>query len=200
MNNGTQTQAQADELAFDDVDINVPSSAPQETIPAGVYTARLVGFKSDVPKPEWRLTGAEGEDTLQYEMTLEITEGEYAGMRFRDYMNRTFHEKATAGKYAAALLGVPTLTPGMVQSTGQLAGKVCQMWIVEKESKKTPGEFRNYIDKLLPLPVARQRPQRPAQDNVASRVSASMRDAERRPVAAGAGNLDDYDEDGGVTF
>lgn len=158
-NNGTEV---ADELAFDDVEINVNTGTPQETVPAGVYPARLVGFKAEVKKPDWKLTGAEGEDIYQYEWTLEVIDGECTGMRFKDFTNRTFHEKATAGKYAAALLGVPILLPGMVQSTGMLAGKTCQMWLVEVESKKTPGEYRNYVDKLLPTPSPRNRPQRPS--------------------------------------
>jgi hypothetical protein len=152
--------ATKEELAFDDVEVNVNTSTPQETIPAGVYNARLVGFKSEVKKPDWKITGAEGEDIYQYEWTLEITDGEYEGMRFRDFTNRTFHEKATAGKYAAALMGVPVLLPGMLEGTGALAGKRCQMWLVEKENTKTPGQYRNYIDKLLPTPSPRNRPQR----------------------------------------
>lgn len=180
--NGTK-----DELAFDDVEVNVNTSEPQETIPAGVYNARLVGFKSEVKKPDWKITGAEGEDIYQYEWTLEITDGEFEGMRFRDFTNRTFHEKATAGKYAAALLGVPTLLPGMVDSTRALAGKTCQMWLVEVESKKVPGDFRNYIDKLLPTPSARNRPQR---------AQAQAQPAVKRVIVPGLGDgLDDAEED-----
>lgn len=154
--NGTDTQREQIEDVIEDEEINVPEAHVFETIPPGTYIAKLVSFRT-VDKPAWKLTGAEGEDKMQYEWRFLITEGEYAGIKLTDYTNRTFHEKAKAHKHAAALLGVPSLTPGVNRSTRELAGKSAQVWVTEVESKKEPGTYRNYVDKLLPLPAARQR-------------------------------------------
>jgi hypothetical protein len=145
----------------EDVAIDVPEAPEFFTIPAGIYNVRLVGFKT-VPKPSWKLTGEEDEDKEQYEWVLEIIDGEWVGMRFTDYTNRTFHPKATAHKHAAALLGVPELVPGVHSGTGALAGRTCQMWLTEKPIKNgdKKGEMRNWIDKLQPMPTPRMRPQR----------------------------------------
>lgn len=172
-------------LAFDDLDIEVPAAGGDfETIPAGMYNARLVGF-TVTDKPDWKLTGEEGEDKQQWQWTFEITEGDYAGTRLVEFTNRTWHEKAKAHKHAAALMGVPTLPVGMGMSTRQFAGRTCQVWVVEKESKKSPGTFRNYVEKVTPTPQPRMRPQKPAQ-------------AATRPQV----QLEDYprDEDGDIEF
>jgi len=63
-----------------------------------------------------------------------------------------------AHKHAAALLGVPEIPTGQGLSTRALGGKTCQLWVVEVESKKNPGEFRNYIDRVTPTPSPRLRP------------------------------------------
>jgi hypothetical protein len=149
----------------EDIEIEVPTTASFETMPPGTYNAKLVGLKV-VPKPDWKLKGEEGEDREQWEWTFMVTDGDYAGSRLKDFTNRTWHERAKAHKHAAALLGVPTLPVGVGMSTGQLAGKTCQLWVTEVESKKNPGEFRNYIDKVTPTPTPRMRPQRKQEQRV----------------------------------
>ncbi len=145
------------ETAFEDIDIMVPQSGSDYlTIPAGIYNARLVGFKT-LDKPDWKLKGEEGEDLQQWEWTFEVTDGEYQGTRIADWTNRVWGERAKAHAHAAALLGVPTLPVGVGMSTGQLAGKPCQIWVIEKPTKKDATIFRNYIEKVTPLPQARQR-------------------------------------------
>lgn len=156
--NATATEDRTD--VVEDEEIIVPESTPFLTIPPGVYTAALVGFKT-VDKPAWRLKGEEDEDRQQWRWVFRITEGEYAGTELQEFTNRTWHEKAKAHKHAAALLGVPTLTPGIGLSTRALAGKVCQLWVTEVESKKEAGQFRNYVDKATPMPTPRMRPGRP---------------------------------------
>lgn len=147
-------------LAFDDLDIDVPTGGDFETIPAGMYNARLVGF-TVTDKPDWKLTGEEGEDKQQWEWTFELVDGDYQGTRLKNYTNRSWHEKANAHKHAAALLGVPTLPVGVGMSTRQLAGKPCQVWVIEKGTKKDPNDLRNYVDKVTPMPTPRMRPIRP---------------------------------------
>jgi hypothetical protein len=58
---------------------------------------------------------------------------------------------------------VPTRPVGVGLSTKQFAGKTCQLWITEVPTKKDPTQFRNYVDKCLPTPAPRMRPQRPSQ-------------------------------------
>lgn len=148
------------EETIEDMDIVVPTSNEDfELVPQGIYAAALVGLKV-VPKPDWLLTGEETEEQKnQLHWTFQIQGGDFDGVKLSDFTNVTWHPKATAHKHAAALFGVPELTPGIATSTRQLAGRVCQIWVVEKKNKK--GEDRNYIDKATPLPVPRQRPQRP---------------------------------------
>lgn len=151
--NGTTDENKQE--AFEDIPIEVPDTTEYETIPAGIYNARLVGLKVE-PKPDWKRTGQEGENPDQIHWTFQIIEGEYEGLKLSDYTNITFHPKATAHKHAAALLGVPELTPGIAMSTGQLAGKTCQLWVIEKVNSK--GQQRNYVDKVTPTPAPRMRP------------------------------------------
>jgi cation diffusion facilitator CzcD-associated flavoprotein CzcO len=169
--NGTQTNTT--EEAFDDLDILVPAAGDdyQETIPAGMYSARLIKFKR-VPKPDWKLKGDEetDDDRHQFEWGFQITGGDYDGIKLNDYTNISWHEKATAHKHAAALLGVPALTPDVALSTRALAGKPCQLWVVEKPTKKDPAVFRNWIDKVVSIPAPRPRPQRPPQPSQAPPV------------------------------
>lgn len=155
----TGLQTPTTQEAFDDIEIEVPISTEYETIPAGIYSARLVGF-TVCEKPDWFLKGEEDEDKQQWKWTLEITEGDYAGTRLTEFTNRTWHEKAKAHKHAAALLGLPNLAVDTAVSTRQLANRPCQLWVVEKPTKKDPNVFRNYVDKILPVPPPRQRPQR----------------------------------------
>jgi hypothetical protein len=153
---------------FVDVAIEVPQNgADYETIPEGVYPARLVGFKV-TEKPEWALKGEEGEDREQWAWRFEITGNGAEGVPLTDYTNRSWHPKSKAHKHAAALLGVPELTPDVAISTRQLAGKPCQLWVVEKQTKK--GDLRNYIDKVTPAPKPRQRAQQAAQQPAVKRV------------------------------
>ncbi len=142
---------------IEDEPIDVPEQRVFETIPPGTYNARLVAFRT-TDLPAWKLKGEEGEDKYQWEWVFEITDGEYQGTRLTDWTTRKWHEKAKAHKHAAALLGVPTLTPGVNKSTRELAGKSAQLWVTEVESKKEPGQFRNYIDKVTPTPTPRMRP------------------------------------------
>lgn len=134
----------------EDIPIDVPTGGgePQEVIQEGIYQGRLVRLKV-VDKPEWKLKGEENEDRQQWEWVFEIVGGKHAGHKLSDYTNRTFHEKATAHKHAAALLGVEHLDPRQHASTGILAGLVGNLWVVKK--KNTKGEFRNYIDKITPV-------------------------------------------------
>lgn len=148
--------------AFEDVSIEVPVSTEFETIPAGVYSARLIGFTT-CDKPDWALKGEEDEDKQQWKWTLEITDGDYAGTRLTEYTNRTWHEKGKAHRHAAALLNLPMLPVNQTGSTKQLANKPCQIWVVEKPTKKDPSVYRNYVDKILPVPAPRQRPTRAPQ-------------------------------------
>lgn len=150
-----------EQYEVEDIDIEVPQGgSDQEIIPQGMYTARLVKLKT-VAKPDWKLKGEEGEDREQYEWVFEIVEGDWQGYRLNDYTNRTFHPKATAHKHAAALFGVPELVPGIHTSTRALAGKACQIWIIEKATQQGKGPIRNYIEKVTPMPTPRARPQRP---------------------------------------
>jgi hypothetical protein len=155
------------ELAFDDVEMEVPGSAGDyETIPAGMYPAALVGFRV-VDKPDWKVLqeqqqkDGEGNtkvvDPQQWEWTFEITEGEYAGVRLTDWTNRSLHERATAHKHTAALLGVPSLEPTVTVKMKLLKGKACQLWVVEKATKKDPNTLRNFIERVAPVPAPRQR-------------------------------------------
>lgn len=159
--NGTQTNTTAE--AFDDLDIVVPAGGDdfQETIPAGMYSARLIKFKR-VPKPDWKLKGDEetDDDRHQFEWGFQITGGDYDGIKLNDYTNISWHEKATAHKHAAALLGVPTLTPDVALSTRALAGRPCLLWVVEKPTKRDPNVMRNWIDKVTVQAAPRPRPQR----------------------------------------
>ena len=148
---------------FEDVEMEPPANGSSyETIPAGMYPARLVGFTT-CDKPDWKLTGEEDEDKQQWQWVFEITDGEYAGLKINEYTNRSWHEKAKAHKHAAALLGVPELPVGQGLSTKTLANRTCQILVIEKGTKKDPNDLRNYVDKVLPTPAPRQRAQRPAQ-------------------------------------
>ena len=149
------------ELAFDEVEMEVPSAGGDyETIPAGVYPATLIGFRV-VDKPDWKLTGDEGEDKQQWEWTFEIPPGEYQNVslaesvRLTDWTNRTLHEKATAHKHTAALLGLSRLEPSVTVKMKLLRGKSCQLWVTEKATKKDPNTLRNFIDKVTPAPKPR---------------------------------------------
>lgn len=145
--------------AFEDVEMEPPEGGGNfETIPAGMYPARLIGFTT-CDKPDWKLTGEEGEDRQQWKWTFQIEGGDYDGWKLDEYTNRTWHERAKAHKHAAALLGVPELPVGQGLSTKVLAGKTCQLWVIEKGTKKDPNDLRNYIDKVVPTPTARMRPQ-----------------------------------------
>lgn len=154
------TPMETKEDVIEDEEIIVPEKPEFLTIPPGTYKAKLVAFKT-TDKPDFKLKGEEGEDKKQWAWTFVIVEGEYEGTRLTDYTNRTWHEKAKAHKHAAALLGVPTLVAGVNVSTRELGGKVGLLWVTEVESKKNPGEFRNYITKVTPLPTPRMRPTRP---------------------------------------
>lgn len=151
------TTTPVNENTVEDLNIEVPvSGADFEAIPEGVYPARLVGFRT-VDKPDWKLKGEENEDKEQWVWRFEITGGgEYAGVVLQDYTNRSWHPKSKAHKHAAALFGVPELTPDVAVSTGQLAGRACQLWVIEKDIK---GTMRNFIDKVTPAPKPRQRQQ-----------------------------------------
>jgi hypothetical protein len=147
------------ELAFDEVEMEVPSAGGDyETIPAGMYPATLVGFRV-VDKPDWKLLTEQQDgkevDPKQWEWTFEISGGDYQGVRLTDWTNRTLHEKATAHKHTAALLGVPTLEGGITVKMVHLKGKACQLWVVEKATKKDPNTLRNFIDKVTPVPRPR---------------------------------------------
>lgn len=137
-------------LDFEDVEIDVPtgSDTPYEAIPEDLYTVKLVGFKT-VDKPEYKLKGEEGEDRKQWAWTVEIVDGPFAGKRFTDYTNRTWHEKATANHHAAAFLGKKTLEEPQGMTTRQLMYKVCRADIIVALNKK--NEERNYIKELRPL-------------------------------------------------
>lgn len=164
--NATATEDRTD--VVEDEEIIVPESTPFLTIPAGVYTAALVGFKT-VDKPAWKVAQQRAQaekqdqeiDNQQWRWVFRVTEGDYAGTELQDFTNRSWHENAKAHKHAAALLGVPTLTPGVALSTRALAGKLCQVWVNEVESKKEAGQFRNYVDKCVAMPTPRMRPQKP---------------------------------------
>jgi hypothetical protein len=144
---------------FVDVAIEVPQNGGDyEVIPEGVYPARLIGLKV-VDKPEWKLKGEEGEDKQQFAWRFEVTQGDCAGVVLTDYTNRSWHPKANAHKHAAALLGVPEITPEVAVSTKALAGRPCQLWVIEKEIK---GAQRNFIDKVTPAPKPRMKPQQTA--------------------------------------
>ncbi len=162
--NNTATETQSDELVFEDEEVTVPESGGDfPTIPAGVYNAKLVGFKRE-PKPDWKLKGDEDENgKQQFAWTWEIVEGEYAGTHISDWTNISWHEKSNSHKYGAALMGVPTLPVGVGLSTKQFAGRLCQLWIVEVPTKKDATIFRNYVDKVLPAPTPRLRPHKPTE-------------------------------------
>ncbi len=159
--NNTATETQSDELVFEDEEVTVPESGGDfATIPAGVYNAKLVGFKRE-PKPDWKLKGDEDENgKQQFKWTWIVTDGEFSGTYLTDWTNISWHEKATSHKYAAALLGVPTLPVGVGMSTRSLAGRTCQLWVTETPTKKDPSVFRNYVDKCTPTPTPRMRPQK----------------------------------------
>lgn len=149
----------ATEETFEDIAMDVPASGEDFfTIPPGMYPAKLVGLKV-VPKPDWKLTGEEETDDQknQIQWTFQIQGGDYDGVKLSDYTNISWHPKATAHKHAAALLGVPELAVGVGSSTRQLAGRTCQIWVVEKTNKK--GDQRNYVEKVTPTPTPRMRPQ-----------------------------------------
>lgn len=146
--NGTQawTPTVQPQYEVEDIPIDVPTGGgEQEAIPEGIYQGRLIRLKV-VEKPEWKLKGEEGEDRQQFEWVFEITAGKHQGHRLNDYTNRTFHEKATAHKHAAALLGVDRLDPRVHTGTGMLAGRVGNLWVIKKKTQK--GDIRNYIDKI----------------------------------------------------
>lgn len=160
--------APTQENTVEDMEIVVPDSGGEVwTIPAGAYPAELVRLKR-VPKPDWKLKGTEetDDDKHQLEWGFRITSGEYEGVVLTDYTNISWHPKATAHKHAAALLGVPELAIGVGLSTGQLKGKPCQIWVIEKPLKNKPDEFRNYVEKVTIQSVARPRPQRQQAERV----------------------------------
>jgi hypothetical protein len=155
--------ATATEPTFEDMAIDVPEPGQdREIMPSGIYNGKLVGLKT-VAKPDWMLNGEdEDEDREQWQWTWEIVDGDWQGQRLSAYTNRSWHEKANAHKYAAALLGVPTLPVGVGMSTGQLAGKTCQLWITERAKKNDPNSQYNKVDKVTPTPSPRMRSQRPS--------------------------------------
>lgn len=156
------------EQTFEDVDISVPeSNGDYETIPAGVYSARLVTFTT-VDKPDWKIKGEEGEDRQQWEWGFVIMGGDYDGTTLKAWSNRSWHPKSTAHKWAAALLGVPELPVGSGMSTKQLANKACQLWVVEIEKKN--GDLMNKVEKVLPTPKPRQRQQAQERPTVPQRT------------------------------
>lgn len=179
------TTTETKELVFDDVEFEGGAELPErETIPEDTYQAVLVGFRSDVDKPDWKqqqelanLVRKNPDATLadvdpkQYEFVFEISAGEYAGTRLAQYANRTFHEKSTAGKIAAALMGMDTFMRSVLQAQGGtriLKGKPCRIDVVEKATKRDPNELRNYIQDVKRIPPKRNREttQKPATGRV----------------------------------
>lgn len=168
MTTGTQ------EYTIEDMEIEVPEAPEFYTVPPGMYNAVLVKLKR-IPKPAWKLKGDEetDDDKHQIEWGFRITGGEDDGIIITDFTNLTWHPKATAHKHAAALLGVPELAVGVGLSTGELANKPCQIWVIEKSLKDKPKELRNYIREVTPMPTPRMRPQKP-QNGSQSRVGATV--------------------------
>lgn len=147
--------------AIDDVEIEVPVSGEFEVIPTGAYTAELAGFRV-VDVPDWKLESKrqmhpdKEPDPRQWEWKFIILDGEYAGCDIIDYTTRSWHENARAHKHAAALLGKSKLDGSEGMSTKKLIGMKCQVVIVVKDGRN--GE-RSYVDKCLPIPVRKPRPQ-----------------------------------------
>lgn len=142
---------------IDDVEFIVPETGDFETMPAGAYPAKLIGFQI-VDKPEWKLTGADGEDKQQWKWTYEVTDPEWEGKKLDNFTSRSLHPMSNGHKHAAALLGVPELHTGM-GSTKMLIGRACQLIVIEKANTK--GEARNYINSILPAPKPRHREAKP---------------------------------------
>ena len=137
------------EHEVDDIEISPPlSGEDRETIPAGVYDAKLIGFKESL-KPDWKVVSDREkypdkvEDLYEWVWTFELdADGEKRQQR--GYTSRTWHEKSNGAKFAATLLGKPKLDGRERTSTRKLIGLPCQLWVVESE------KGTNYIKQVLP--------------------------------------------------
>jgi hypothetical protein len=137
------------EHEVDDIDISPPqSNGDYEVIPAGVYDAKLVGFKESL-KPDWKVVSDREkypdkvEDLYEWVWSFELdVDGEKR--QLRGYTSRTWHEKSNGAKFAATLLGKPKLDGRERTSTRKLIGLPCQLWVVESE------KGTNYIKQVLP--------------------------------------------------
>lgn len=120
---------------------------PYET---NVYPGRLVGFKRG-PKPDWKQKKererniAEGKpdkevDPEQWCWKFQFFDCDYEGQCIEDFTSRTFHVNSTAGKHAAALLGMEAYQEPE-GGTAILAGKPALIHVTAKRDK-------SYVDKL----------------------------------------------------
>src|SRR5690242_14579861 len=95
---------------FEDIEFTASQGQDYTTIPEDDYILELIGFKT-TEKPAQRIEfeaqqkkkSIEEIDAYQWEWLWCVADGEYTGETLKDWTNRSWHEKSTAGIYAAAL-------------------------------------------------------------------------------------------------
>lgn len=163
----TATQPQ-EALEFDDVEFTAQSEQDWTTIPEDDYILEVVGYRV-VDKPAYvierealqKKKPLEAIDPQQWEWTWEVAEGEFKGEQVKDWTNRTWHEKSSAGIYAAALAGLEKYDRAAMVDKGYgsmraLMNKRIKAFVTETETKEG-GKFRNYIKNPRRLSPGRPR-------------------------------------------
>lgn len=172
MSDNTQT---GEAQVFEDVEFTAPAPQDFTTIPEDDYILECIGFQT-VDKPQSRIEYEAKQkkkeidqiDPQQWEWLWQVAEGDWLGETVKDWTNRSWHEKSTAGIYAAALAGLEKydrqdmINKGYA-STRALLGQRLKATVVEVENKE--GALRNYINSPRRLPATRPRPQRTASQN-----------------------------------
>jgi hypothetical protein len=161
---------------FEDIEFSAPPPRDFTTIPEDDYVLECIGFTT-VDKPPHVIESeavkkkktVEEIDPQQWEWLFKVAEGKFAGETLKDWTNRTWHEKSSAGIYAAALAGLEKYDRAAMiargfASTRALLGKQLKATVVEVE--RTEGVFRNYINNPRRLPVHSDRP-RPQRNQTA---------------------------------
>lgn len=156
--NATQQDTSTREVEADDIPITYSADTEEEMLEEGPRRARLIGFKADVPKLDWKLQADRERnpdkevDTHQYKWTFWLIDEE---REIEDWTARTFHPKSNGGKYAAYLQGKMRLEGDeRIRSTGALLNRELMLFV-------TKGKSRNYANAGRSFPVPQRKGPKP---------------------------------------
>jgi hypothetical protein len=154
---------------FEDIEFSDAPTKVYPTIKGGTYDAIFIGFET-VEKPQYKIDKElldhpdEEPDPHMYRWTFRITEvvelhdtdadgNDVTRMvtnhEISDRCNRKWHERSTAGKWAAGIAGIDKYEPAKMRAAGFTSTKAmynrpCRIIVTEVKSQRTGGWF-NYI-------------------------------------------------------